>query len=200
MNLAFRDLFGIEKYLHWGSVIHSYPLTASAERGWVLRSFEEFLSELQCQSRIAAHLLTVADEMMMNALYDAPTDEGGRFLFAKRSRSEPVSLPAEKTVELTFGSDGRSVAVGCRDPFGSLDARRVCASLARCLRRGRDQISQAEGGAGIGLFMVFEFVSHLVVNIDPGRATEFLGIVDITTSARRRHEQPHSFNIFVRRP
>lgn len=196
-KLIERDIFGIEKYLHWGSVIHGYRLSCSNNRQHVLSKLEEFLAGLQCRSRIQGRLLTVADEFLMNAFFDAPTGADGTSLYSQRPRNEPIALAAQHAPTLSFGSDGRRVAISCRDPFGSLRPERFRHTLARCLRRGSDQVNQASGGAGIGLYMAFQYLQHLIVNIAPNCATEVIGITDLTTPAAAMSTAPRSVNVFT---
>jgi hypothetical protein len=198
-KLVENDIFGIEKYLRWGSIIHSYMVNTSKERREMLDRLEAFLYDLRCRPVLASRMLTVADEFITNALYNAPIDEDGHALYASQPRNRPVSLPLDKAADLQFGSDGRYLAIGCWDPFGSLDPMRVRTALARCLRKGPDQVAQEGGGAGIGLYMVFQYMRELVVNVAPGRATEFIGIVDMTLNSRSFCEQARSLNVFVRR-
>ena len=100
-------------------------------------------------------------------------------------------------VTLRFGADGKRLGISVSDPFGSLDPQRVLDYLSKCLRRGEDQIDRKEGGAGLGLYMMFDFVTHLVVNIQRGSRTEFVGLADITSSFRDLVGRAKSFNLFV---
>lgn len=197
-KLLMRDIFGVDKYLRWGSVAHQYSLVESNARKHCIEGLEWFARELGIRGRLRSELLTVADEFLMNALYDAPTDEQGVHIAAELSRQENVSLAEEKSVTFEFGSDGQYMALGCRDPFGSLRPEKVLQSLTRCLKGGEDQIrDKAEGGgAGIGLYLIYKFVDFLVVNIHQGKATEFLGLVDLNIARRKRNDAGKTLNIF----
>jgi signal transduction histidine kinase len=98
---------------------------------------------------------------------------------------------------MRFGADGKRLALSVQDPFGSLDAAKVIDYLTKCFRRGDDQIDQKEGGAGLGLYLMYESLSHFVVNIHAGRRTELIGVVDITGSYREFARRSKSFNVFL---
>jgi hypothetical protein len=195
-KLLDRDLFGSEKYLRWGCVLHSVKVAATGDKQAALAHLGSFLGELECDSRMVGQLQTVADEFIMNALYNAPRDASGGARYASLSRREEVTLAAHEAATLEYGSDGRYVAVACRDPFGSLLPQRVQESLGRSMRAGGAQVSWESGGAGIGIYMVYRSVDQLVVNIDPGRMTELIAIVDLTQGFRARSANPKSINIF----
>ena len=54
-----------------------------------------------------------------------------------------------------------------------------------------------EGGAGLGLYLLFDCLHTMCLNLVPGRCTEVLGLVDIRGSFRNLVFTPRSFNYFV---
>ncbi len=134
------------------------------------------LARAGISERIGQELVGAADELVANALYDAPV-EGGRHLYASVSRRQPVPCP--RPIDVEVAADDRSVAILVRDYFGSLAAEAVVANLARCYAFDDTQIDHKEGGAGLGLFMVLVASSRLVVNLVPGRVTEVILTRDV---------------------
>ena len=188
-----RDIFGIEKYLHWGSIIHSAEITSSEARGPMLDRVEAFLDEMLCSQHMVAKILTVADEFLVNALFDAPLAAGN--VVPRIGEGKPVHLP--RPVSFYYGSDGRRIVMGCRDPYGSLLVTDVTQALARCLRGGEDQIIDSKvGGAGLGIYMSYNAVDHLVVNVQPGGATEFIGVIEMADLRTRHAHRGRSVTIF----
>jgi hypothetical protein len=191
-----RDVFGLEKYFPWGAESASFTLRSSAERASGLRVVEEFTDRLRVVPRLRESILTVAEELFTNALYDAPVDASGRFLHAGTSRRVPVGIEGEP-VQVELRTDGRRVGISVRDPFGSLTAAQVLAYLTKCLRAGTDQVDDKPGGAGLGLYYVFESLSHLAINLKPGRITEVLGLIDVRGTYKDFAARGKSFNVFV---
>jgi hypothetical protein len=191
-----RDVFGLEKYFPWGTEGASFTLRSSLERASGLRTVEEFTDRLRVVPRLRESILTVAEELFTNALYDAPVDAAGRFLHAGTSRRVPVELEGEP-VQVELMTDGRRVGISVRDPFGSLTAAQVLAYLTKCLRAGADQVDDKPGGAGLGLYYVLESLSHLAINLKPGRATEVLGLIDVRGTYKDFAARGKSFNVFV---
>ena len=73
----------------------------------------------------------------------------------------------------------------------------VVSYLNRCLVKGPNQISEASGGAGIGLYRVFQSLSKFVINIDPGKKTEVITLIDLRLSMKRFRQAAKSFHIFI---
>ena len=192
-----KDIFGLDKYLGWGAHAKTVALTSSSQKDHVLGVCEEVACSIGLSDRKTSMLITVAEELTTNALYDAPTDARDRARHAALPRSEKVDLASNEQIAVTIASDGRRVGISVEDPFGSLRPETVVDYLAKCLRRGQDQIDRKQGGAGLGLFYAFNSLSHFVVNIDPKVRTEVIGLIDVAGSYREFEQRAKSFNVFV---
>lgn len=192
-----RDLFGLDKYLGWGAHARRISVKSSSDKDSVLSSCQSLADAIGLSARKADLLLTVADELTTNALYDAPVDALSRARNASLPRSERVELAPTEEICVTVASDGRRIGISVEDPFGSLRPETVVDYLAKCFRRGNDQIDRKEGGAGLGLFYAFNSLSHFVVNIEPKKRTEFIGLIEVAGSFREFEQRAKSFNVFV---
>jgi hypothetical protein len=192
-----RDVFGLEKYFSWGVDSVTTTIQSSEGKGPLLKEMERYAEALGVNSRLAGQFCTVADELITNALYNAPRDGNGQSRYAHLSRSQPVRLEQTEQIEIRYCCDGRLLGISASDPFGSLAEDRLLAYLGKCLRKGEDQVDDKPGGAGLGLYYIFEAVSHLVVNIAPGRRTEIIGLIDVQGTYRDFSGADKSFNIFL---
>ena len=77
----------------------------------------------------------VVDEMVTNALYDAPIDREGRPRFAHLPRTEPVRLERGEEIHIQFCSDAQLLGVAVSDPFGALSKQVSLDYLSRCFAR-----------------------------------------------------------------
>lgn len=194
-----RDVFGLEKYFSWGAEQERVTLTRASERFAAIKAAAAFAERKGAQRRFVELFETAADELITNALFNAPTDDDGERCFAHLSRTEEVVLPAGKEVQAVFCTDGRRLGISVQDPFGSLEAETVVAYLGKCFRKGSDQVDDKQGGAGLGLYYLFEMLSQFVVNIRPGERSELIGIIDIRGRYRDFSDRPKSFNVFLSR-
>jgi len=192
-----RDLFGLDKYLGWGAHARRISVKSSTDKDVVLTNCQGLSDAIGLSARKTELLLTVAEELTTNALYDAPVDTLSRARNAALPRSERVDLAPSEEIAVTVACDGRRIGISVEDPFGSLRPETVVDYLAKCFRRGNDQIDRKEGGAGLGLFYAFNSLSHFVVNIQPKKRTEFIGLLDVAGSFREFEQREKSFNVFV---
>ncbi|MCA9677840.1 MAG: hypothetical protein KC464_22645 [Myxococcales bacterium] len=191
------DLFGLQKYLLWGVEPYCLKIKDSREKADYISQVSGYAASLGCNERVVELIETIVDELVTNAIYNAPRTATGEARYAKLSRREPVELEPHEQGELQFACDGDYIAIGQIDPFGALTQETVVSYLNRCLVKGPDQISEASGGAGIGLFRVFQSLSKFVINIDPGHKTEVITLIDLRLSMKRFRQATKSFHIFI---
>lgn len=199
-KLLRRDLFGLDKYLLWGVEPYRLEIRDSRLKPEYVREVSSYAEKLGCNERTIEMIETVVDEVVTNAIYNAPRDAEGRPKYARISRREPVVLEASEVAALEFACDGDYIAVAQIDPFGSLTQDTIVSYLNRCLVKGPQQFSDASGGAGIGLYRVFTSLSKFIVNIAPGEKTEVISLIDLRLSMRKFRQYPKSFHIFVAEP
>lgn len=134
------------------------------------------------QGLVRRHVLALEqaiDELLLNALFDAPRDADKRPRFALLSPAERVLLQAHphETVRLRFATDGLRIVVSVTDSIGQLRRDTVLDYLIRCgaaQARHQSPLENKTSGAGVGLFLVAEAASELFFRLRPGRLTEIV--------------------------
>jgi hypothetical protein len=187
------DIFGVEKYLAWGARVHERPIKSYAEKRQALVDLAAFVAEAGPRRPVAARIEAVADELIMNALYDAPAVRHGV------SRRAAALLDPELPALLSYACDGRTLGVSVRDRYGALSKETILDHVARARREHGSPAPDAEGGAGLGLFMVLSSVTRFIVNVDPGQLTEVIGLFDIRVSGREQVSCARSIHLFTTR-
>jgi hypothetical protein len=199
-KLLRQDIFGLQKYLLWGVEPLSLAIRDSREKLAYVGEVSRYASSLGCNERTVELIETVVDELVTNAIYNAPRTPDGEPRYAKLSRRETVVLEEHETAELQFACDGDFIAVAQIDPFGALTQDTVVSYLNRCLVKGPEQFHEASGGAGIGLYRVFQSLSKFILNVAPGVKTEVISLIDLRMSMKRFRQAAKSFHIFVAEP
>ena len=196
------DIFGLEKYFVWGVPRVSWPLRSSSDKDWLLSQADTYAQDLNVHPRLAEQFSLVVHELVTNALYNAPLDADGRPRHAHLPRSRDVKLRDGEEIVVTLRCDAQYLGVSIADSIGALSKEDTLGYLARCFRRGDDQVNDGDdkAGAGLGLYLSFSSLSHLVINIAPTRRTEVIGLLDIRGSYRDFATRSKSFNIFVAGP
>jgi hypothetical protein len=172
------DLFGLEKMVPWGTKIHSTLVGDYQEKSLCIAQISEFAEMMGVRRKYRESIEQSVDEMLMNALYDAPVDEQGRPIFSEIPTKTRISLRVEQKVVVQYTCDGKSFAVSVRDAFGTLERSTILRYLHKCLH-AEQQIDRKTGGAGLGLYLIANNSSQILFNVLPGVATEVLSRFDL---------------------
>ena len=77
-KLLTGDIFGIEKYLPQGTPVHYARLRDFEGRGKAIQTVLDFAEESKIRRQVRSAIGSVCEELLMNALYDAPVDIEGK--------------------------------------------------------------------------------------------------------------------------
>jgi hypothetical protein len=197
-KLLRHDIFGLEKYLPtWGIKMFAHELSSTDDKPRVMGELAEFLNTIDCYGPIKQAVELVADELLMNAIFNAPRDDQGQAKYNTLDRSIPLVLEPHERVAFQYACDGRNIALSVRDQFGSLDRDVIIKYVQRCFSSEPAEIENKKGGAGLGLYMVFNSITQLTFNLQRGVATEVIASFYIRSGARAFRSSGRSLNIFV---
>lgn len=199
VKLVRNDIFGLEKYLAWGVMVHEKDIGGYTDKRGVLLEIAEYAKEAGARRQAVARIESVADELLMNALYDAPAVRYGvRARIGERARAGLGPLGNEHA-KVRYACDGRYFALSVRDNYGELTKEAILDNLARArAERGSPRIASGEGeGAGLGLYFILSAVTRFIANIQPGVATEVVCLFDIKATGRESDACARSLHIFT---
>ena len=186
------DLFGAEKYLLWGTELHATTMTRASQRMHIVGELGDRVRDRGQSERVASMAMLVADELLSNAVHNAPVDEHGTRYRADLPRDGELELDGRHRVALRWGCDGRYLAVEVSDAFGSLERDTILRALVQSGMR------ESGGGAGMGIALAYRSCDHLVFNLAPGRRTEVISLIDVRSPPGER-VAASSYNVFVER-
>ena len=177
-RLLFGDIFGLAKVLPWGARIHSLRVGTKDDKTAAIDEVSKFAAALGVRRKYRDAIQQCCDEMLMNALYDAPVAAGNAPPGAGPSRKNRPTLTGENRALIEYGCDGRRFAVAVRDYFGRFERKTLVEYLDKCLH-AKQQIDDKPGGAGLGLYLMSNSATTLMFNVLPGIATECVCTFDI---------------------
>ncbi len=136
------------------------PFSSTNDKQRLMFQSEEFINQNSKNSSINQNIKIIISELFSNAMYSAPTDENGNYLFQTEPRNQEIHYPAGYKGEFQLSFNNEIFAVTCRDPFGSVNKLRVKkrlhqvfhdSKLASVEHRHNDNV-----GSGLGLKMIIE--------------------------------------------
>ena len=178
-KLLGRDLFGIEKVMPWGVRVYSALISDYNEKSAAITAIGDFAQAIGVRRKYREQIDQCIDEMLMNALYDAPVDAAGRPLFADVPVRERVLMRVDEKAVLQYACDGERFAVSVRDAFGTLRRETILSYLDKCLH-APEQIDRKTGGAGLGLYLIANAATEVYFHVFAGTASEVVCTFDLT--------------------
>jgi hypothetical protein len=150
-----QQTFQMSAFLRPGAKIQNIKLHSTSQKQEAVEAIKTYLQAAQFNSRMATLISNAVDEILMNAMFDAPIDELGKTTLAQTLRSTVFPLEGKSAVEMNVGYDGVYVAISAVDHFGSLDKAKLMKHISRNYTDEEYKIKSAVAGAGIGLATVF---------------------------------------------
>lgn len=168
-----------QKFESLGALIQNPTNTATVkvksakERHDLKDKMVEHLKGLKVRTTITDRCYQVAEEMLMNAIYDAPLDQAGKSIYNHLSRKEDVRLTPEQYSTFEYGSKKDIVAISVSDPFGGLTREMLIDYLDSCYNGTAGELNEkmGKGGAGRGLHQIVENSDLTVFQVKKGQCT-----------------------------
>ena len=176
-KLLTGDIFGIEKYLPAGTPVHYARLRDFEGREKAIQTVLDFAEESKIRRQVRGAIGQVCEELLMNALYDAPVDSEGKQVFAEVDPHDRTRVRSPRPVSIRYAATDDMFAIAVRDRFGRLAKNTIRSYIEKCLH-SPDQIDRKTYGAGLGLYLVANAAATYVVNVAYGIATEVVCTFD----------------------
>jgi hypothetical protein len=176
-KLLTGDIFGIEKYLPAGTPVHYARLRDFAGRGRAIDTVLDYAEQSRMRRQVRTAIGAVCEELLMNALYDAPVDASGRPMFADVDPHDRKDTRSPRPVSIRYAATDQLFAVAVRDRFGRLAKNTILSYIEKCIT-WPTQIDRKTYGAGLGLYLVANAAATYVVNVAYGIATEVVCTFD----------------------
>jgi hypothetical protein len=147
--------FGLAPLMGAQAKVQTVKFMVSNQKQNAVEAVKNYLLAAKFQSRMATVVANAVDELLMNAMFDAPVDELGRQLLASTPRATALKLEGRHAVEMQVGYDGRFVGIQVIDLFGSLDKLKLLTHISKIYTDEEYKVKTTIAGAGIGLATVF---------------------------------------------
>jgi hypothetical protein len=113
-------------------------------------------------------LIQILNETITNALYNAPVDASGKFLHRHKSRRDTVISDEKKIPTLDIVEDADKIILSIKDFYGTLTKEVIDHYITH------GEVTEKDGGAGLGMFIVLKHAHKVIINVDQGKMTEFI--------------------------
>ncbi|MBN2722756.1 MAG: hypothetical protein JXR95_01660 [Deltaproteobacteria bacterium] len=187
--------YGLRNLLGWAGRIHEAWITCTEDLHGTVDWVPTFCEALGVPPKVRESFAELSHEILMNAVYDAVTDENGNHIYAK-DRKADVQLEKHQYPLFSIGTDGNLLAVSVRDPFGGLRRKHVFGGLSRALVN-QGMIDTEGGGAGLGMMYIYQHGIASFFTVKSEKMTEIIVAYDLSLNRREFSTLPKSVHFFI---
>lgn len=192
-KLVTKEIFGLAPY-----GLNSEPpiiLKSSQEKYQAMDTIIDFFRTHDVPKRILENISLILQELINNAIYDAPVNKEGERKYCSHQESQEVALEEHERPKIEYGLNSETLGVSVADNFGNLRQETFFKFVNRCF--SEKKIVEADGkGAGMGLFLIFKSLDRLVINVEYHRRSEVIALIDYHSKIRELKKRHHSFHYF----
>ncbi|TNF31551.1 MAG: hypothetical protein EP319_01770 [Deltaproteobacteria bacterium] len=161
----------------------------------ISETIRETLGQIEfdnCFSQIKDNLSQLINELLYNALFNAPTDDAGEQQFLEQDRKDHVSLDAAKAATLKIFNSEERIFTSVVDHYGSITKEVIDAHISK------NEVSDKAGGAGIGLSLIYNNSHELIFVVEPGVQTEVISVINKYKRFKQNMQHVRSFHFFIK--
>jgi hypothetical protein len=162
----------LKHFLSAQGTIQKVVLTNTSQKQELAEAVRQYLIAAKIPARMSNIITNSVDELLMNALFDAPCDQFGKTLYSATARDQARELKEGEQVTMTIGFDGFYVGFSVQDGFGSLDRGRLLNHVSANYRDQDYKIRAGQAGAGLGLATIHNGGGSLIYHCEGRNKTE----------------------------
>jgi len=200
LRRAFSDggsPLGAHPYLIQGFSTTEAVVQSSDDKERALDAVMELAAALELSDEKKRRIEVATEELLLNAIYDAPRDAGGTAIHAGLDRRTPVQLAPNQQVKLHYGCDGRNFVVSVADRFGALERGNIQRSLTKLLDPKTARPAPGTSGAGLGLMLTYGAANQLIAHAMRGRFTEVTAVMHVSGSNRTALARGSALHLYL---
>jgi hypothetical protein len=192
-----HDPSGLLRYFPEGSKSEQVVLRTASDRATTLRKLEAFLGGAAVNDKLAAMGVDAADELLMNAIFDAPYSQGEGYYRRDTPRGAQFDLSAREEVTFRMAVCEEFVGISVTDQFGSLKRELLLKHLFQDFRKEVYVIPETQRNSGLGLHRINQQALALLFVSKPGSRTEVMVFFSNAKSYREFRLGFSFFSIFT---
>ena len=143
--------FGLDHYKEPGSVTQAVQLKRSTDRKQTLMAVDKLLRKHKFELRSREMVISSVDELLMNAILDAPIDETGIRYRREVDISSDFIFTEKEYVTMSVLVNTRSIVIGVFDHFGSFPTPAPGDLMRKDYSRANYKVDPTTKSAGLGL-------------------------------------------------
>ncbi len=149
----------------------TFRLSSSLQKNWAASGLHFHLVGYGYKKQLCTKIASAADELIMNAIFDAPVHEDGKPKYAVPSDAE-FDLSGKDSVSLEFSQELPVFQLRVTDFYGSLETDRTLRHISKAFDQTSEDIIDGQARPGLGLATIFRSGASLLYITEKGVRTD----------------------------
>jgi hypothetical protein len=188
---------GIKRYFPQGAASQVVTIKHSRQRGVAVDAVDAFFQKKGIKARLASRVAQATDELLMNAIFNAPHNGLGNPTRRLQSRSDEFSLGKNELVQMEIVHNDQYVGVCVTDQFGALERDIVLRLMSKNYRHSEYTPKDNQPGAGLGLYGIIEMGFSLLFSVKSGSRTDSMILFPIGGGNMKAFREGFQFVAFL---
>ncbi len=172
-----------------------FRFNSNGQKVELLTLFEKYFKTFNDSAALLSDVSLVIDELFTNAIYNAPSNDLENTATGHVRGDHKLELHSGMFGRIFAGRKSNCLLVGCEDPYGTLNVRKMIERIHACLILGADKMMRfGDGGAGIGCYLIFLNSMSLYVGVEKNKRTMLCSLIPLGLGDRKRNEMTKDFH------
>lgn len=167
-------------------------LLSTSQKQNVIEMISIFLESDERTKRFTSSVLTITDELISNAFFNAPVDINGLHLHKNEDRSSEVKI--KNPVRIFIAHDDYRLVVGSIDPWGSVNRQALLDTLLSAFLTEQADVNHKTAGAGLGCKMIIDNSMAFYIVVNSNVKTGVFCVLQIDQGLRRLVASPKNLH------
>ena len=163
--------FGLAEVIEKTAKVQSVQIKKIADKTRVLDAIKAYLSQAKWSSRSLSIVLYSLDELLINAIYDAPQARFGASSKVAAGSAELTELEEDSKIVIDLTYDGSYFGIAVTDFYGTLDRAKLLTHIAKTFSDTEYKVKSTSSAGGIGLSSVHQTGGSLIFVIEASAKT-----------------------------
>lgn len=177
-----QQYLNLEGFFPAHSIVQTSRFTDTSQKQEAVEKLRETLLSKGMKNRIMMLAANAADELLMNAMFDAPVDKDGKHIYSCLSRNTKMHFDGGHRVEMKAGILGSCLGISVVDSVGSFDSSKTMGHILRSYVDKAYVLDENIAGAGLGLSILLRSGGSLLFASERGVKTEATVFYNLTES------------------
>jgi len=144
----------------------------TAQRGKLVEAVQNLLQKQGIERRLAARVAQTTDELLLNAVYDAPRDHKGMATLHGKDKTVEFEIEKGKSIVLELSESEKILGLNVIDQYGSITIENFLKAMSKDFSESKFSESEEAGKENLGFYAIIQGGITLLIHCKKNTRTQ----------------------------